>query len=188
MKAQETVFVNKLTNGILDPGVEMLGPVKDGGRIVLNTAAGCWSPMITPELRGGHEVSWPVYVEGTEPGDAIAIHIESVNVTSKATASGNDKTIADRFVGDPFVARVCPNCGTKNPPSHLEGIGPDAVRCNNCGAPVSPFAFTNGYTIVFDDSKTIGLTLNAEGLKKLLGTAKSICRLRILLFRILLLL
>lgn len=172
MKAQETVFVNKLTNGILDPGVEMLGPVKDGGRIVLNTAAGCWSPMITPELLGGHEVSWPVYVEGAEPGDAIAIHIESVNVTSKATAFGNDKTIADRFVGDPFVARVCPNCGTKNPPSHLEGIGPDAVRCNNCGAPVSPFAFTNGYTIVFDDSKTIGLTLNAEGAEKIAGNGK----------------
>ena len=163
MKAQETVFVNKLTNGILDPNVEMLGPVKDGGRIVLNTAAGCWSPMITPELRGGHEVSWPVYVEGAMPGDAVAIHIESVNVTSKATASGNDTTYPDRFIGDPFVARVCPKCGTKNPPSHIEGTGPDAVRCNKCGAPVSPFAFTNGYTIVFDDTKTLGITLNAEG-------------------------
>ena len=166
MKAQETVFVNKLTNGILDPNVEMLGPVKDGGRIVLNTAAGCWSPMITPELRGGHEVSWPVYVEGAMPGDAVAIHIESVNVTSKATASGNDTTYPDRFIGDPFVARVCPKCGTKNPPSHIEGTGPDAVRCNKCGAPVSPFAFTNGYTIVFDDTKTLGITLNAEGANK----------------------
>lgn len=166
MKAQETVFVNKLTNGILDPNLEMLGPVKDGGRIVLNTAAGCWSPMITPELRGGHEVSWPVYVEGAMPGDAVAIHIESVNVTSKATASGNDTTYPDRFIGDPFVARVCPKCGTKNPPSHLEGTGPDAVRCNKCGAPVSPFAFTNGYTIVFDDTKTLGITLNAEGATK----------------------
>ena len=166
MKAQETVFVNKLTNGILDPNVEMLGPVKDGGRIVLNTAAGCWSPMITPELRGGHEVSWPVYVEGAMPGDAVAIHIESVNVTSKATASGNDTTYPDRFIGDPFVARVCPKCGTKNPPSHLEGTGPDAVRCNKCGAPVSPFAFTNGYTIVFDDTKTLGITLNAQGATK----------------------
>lgn len=166
MKAQETVFVNKLTNGILDPNVEMLGPVKDGGRIVLNTAAGCWSPMITPELRGGHEVSWPVYVEGAMPGDAVAIHIESVNVTSKATASGNDTTYPDRFIGDPFVARICPKCGTKNPPSHIEGTGPDAVRCNKCGAPVSPFAFTNGYTIVFDDTKTLGITLNAEGANK----------------------
>ena len=166
MKAQETVFVNKLTNGILDPNVEMLGPVKDGGRIVLNTAAGCWSPMITPELRGGHEVSWPVYVEGAMPGDAVAIHIESVNVTSKATASGNDTTYPDRFIGDPFVARICPKCGTKNPPSHLECTGPDAVRCNNCGAPVSPFAFTNGYTIVLDDTKTLGITLNAEGATK----------------------
>ena len=107
MKARETVFVNKLTNGILDPNVEMLGPVKDGGRIVLNTAAGCWSPMITPELRGGHEVSWPVYVEGAMPGDAVAIHIESVNVTSKATASGNDTTFSPLNPSLMRAIRVC---------------------------------------------------------------------------------
>lgn len=162
MKSKETVFVEKFTNGVLDPAKEMLGPVKNGGRIVVNTAAGCWGPMITPELRGGHEVSWPVYVEGAKIGDAIAIHIESVNITSTATSSGNDKTFPDRYIGDPFVARVCPNCGTKNPPSHVEGVGKDVVKCNKCGAPVSPFAFTNGYTIVFDDSKTVGLTVNKQ--------------------------
>lgn len=160
MNAKQTVLVNTFTNGILDPSKEMLGPVKDGGRILVNTAAGCWGPMITPELRGGHEVSQPVFVEGAKPGDAIAIRIEAVQVTSTATASGNDKTIDGRFTGDPFVARVCPECGTKNPPSHLEGIGPDAVRCDKCGAPVSPFAFTNGYTIVFDEQKQVGLTVD----------------------------
>lgn len=162
MSAKQTVMVNSFTNGVLDPQKEMLGPVKDGGRIVANTAAGCWGPMITPELRGGHEVTQPVYVEGAEPGDAIAIRIESIQVTSDATASGNDRTIEGRFIGDPFVARVCPGCGTRNPSSHIEGIGPDAVRCDKCGAPVAPFAFTNGYTMVFDPDRQVGLTVDKK--------------------------
>ena len=69
MSAAQTVLVNEYTNAVLDPNEKMLGPVRDGGRIVVNTAAGCWGPMLTPELRGGHEVSRPVYVEGAEPGD-----------------------------------------------------------------------------------------------------------------------
>ncbi len=62
--ASETVFVNTFTNGVLDPAQPMLGPVRDGGYIVANTAPGCWGPMITPAIRGGHEVTQPVYVEG----------------------------------------------------------------------------------------------------------------------------
>lgn len=104
----------------------------------------------------------PVFVEGAEPGDAIAIRIESIQVTSDATASGNDRTIEGRFIGDPFVARVCPGCGTRNPSSHIEGIGPDAVRCDKCGAPVAPFAFTNGYTMVFDPDRQVGLTVDKK--------------------------
>jgi hypothetical protein len=84
-----TVFVNELTNGVLDPAIPMLGPVADGGTIVANTAPGCWGPMITPEIRGGHEVTPPVAVAGAEVGDAIAIRIRSIVVTSAATASGN---------------------------------------------------------------------------------------------------
>ena len=100
--AKQTVFVNKFTDGILDPAREMLGPVKDGGRIIANTAPGCWGPMITPELKGGHEVTVPVYVEGAEVGDAIAIYIESIVPTSAVVASGNDRTIVENFNGDPF--------------------------------------------------------------------------------------
>ena len=48
MNAKQTVMVNEFTNGVLDPGEPMLGPVRDGGRIVVNTAAGCWGPMLTP--------------------------------------------------------------------------------------------------------------------------------------------
>ncbi len=46
--------------------------------------------MITPSIRGGHEVAQPVAVEGAEVGDAIAIRIKAIEVTSLATASGND--------------------------------------------------------------------------------------------------
>ncbi|WP_017548352.1 acetamidase/formamidase family protein [Salinicoccus carnicancri] len=161
-KARHTVFVDEFTNGILDPEEEMRYFVKDGGHIVANTAPGCWGPMITPELKGGHEVTKPVYVEGAEAGDAVAIHINSIRVTSDATASGNDKPMEGRFTGDPFVAGVCPSCGAKNPKSKVEGIGQGAVRCAECGEDVTPFTFTNAYTMAFDRQRTIGLTLNKE--------------------------
>ena len=100
-EAKSTIFVSEFTDGILDPGKPMLGPVKDGGFIVANTAPGCWGPMITPSLKGGHEVTKPVAIEGAEPGDAVAIRIREVTVTSVATASGHDEAIEGHFLGDP---------------------------------------------------------------------------------------
>ena len=41
--------------------------------------------MITPALRGGHEVTKPVF--GAEVGDAIAIRIKSIEISSRATSS-----------------------------------------------------------------------------------------------------
>lgn len=160
--AVETLFVNHFVDGILDPGKEMLGPVKDGGTIIANTAPGCWGPMITPSIKGGHEVTKPVYVEGAEPGDAIAIRIQSITVTSQATASGNDQMIEDRADGDGYVAAKCPECGTKNPETVIKGIGMEAIRCANCGADATPFVFTNGYTIYFGEKGDVGLTLPQE--------------------------
>ncbi|WP_262270528.1 acetamidase/formamidase family protein [Microvirga yunnanensis] len=154
-----TVFVNELTNGILDPAAPMLGPVADGGTIVANTAPGCWGPMITPQIRGGHEVTRPVAVAGAEVGDAIAIRIRSLVVTSAATASGNDKPMHGRFNGDPFCAAVCPQCSTEWPPTRVEGIGQTAIRCAKCGTDATPFTMTNGYTIAFDEERQIGLTV-----------------------------
>jgi formamidase len=171
-EARETVFVDRFTNGILDPSKPMLGPVKDGGHIVANTAPGCWGPMITPEIRGGHEVTIPVAVEGAEPGQAIAIHIEDITVTSLATASGNDRAIEGRFLGDPYVAGKCPQCGTLYPKTVIKGIGPQAVRCANCGAEASPFTFTNGYTIAFDHETGVGVTLPKEAAEKIAYEAK----------------
>jgi acetamidase/formamidase len=155
----ETVFVDRFCDGIIGPSSEMLGPVRDGGHIVANTAPGCWGPMITPAIKGGHEVTLPVAVAGAEVGDAIAIHIRDISVTSLATASGNDRHVEGRFNGDPYCAKVCPNCGLEDEPTVVEGIGEDSVRCAACGAPAAPFAFTNGYTIAFDDEWRVGVTV-----------------------------
>ena len=158
----ETVFVDRFCDGIIGPSTEMLGPVRDGGHIVANTAPGCWGPMITPAIKGGHEVTLPVAVEGAEVGDAVAIHIRDISVTSIATASGNDRMIEGRFNGDPFCAKVCATCGAEDETTVVEGIGPDSVRCANCGEPASPFAFTNGYTIAFDDEWRVGVTVGKD--------------------------
>ncbi|MEJ2600839.1 MAG: acetamidase/formamidase family protein [Anaerolineales bacterium] len=168
----QTVFVDQFTNGILDPQSPMLGPVRDGGHIVANTAPGCWGPMITPELRGGHEVTVPVAVDGAQVGDAIALRIEDITVTSLATASGNDKFMQGRFLGDPYVAGRCPECGTLYPKSHIEGIGQTAIRCDNCGADVAPFNFTNGYTIAFDEVHSVGVTLQQAAAEDVARDAK----------------
>src|SRR4051795_1588247 len=112
---RQTVFVDTFTNGLLGPEVEMLGPVADGGHIVWNSTPGCWGPMITPSIRGGHEVAQPVAVEGAGVGDAIAIRIKDIEVTSIATASGNDWSPEGSFNGDAYCAAVCPSCGTEYP-------------------------------------------------------------------------
>lgn len=172
-EGHETVFVDEFVDGILDPSRPMLGPVRDGGHIVANTAPGCWGPMITPEIRGGHEVTKPVAVSGAEPGDAIVLRIKEISVTSMATASGNDIILGDRCVGDPYVAGKCPECGTVYPKTVIQGIGQEAVRCANCGADATPFKFANGYTIGFDNNRSLGLTLDQELAEKVAHEART---------------
>lgn len=157
--ARRSVVVSEFTNSVLDPAAPMLGPVEDGGTIIANTAPGCWGPMITPRLRGGHEVTTPVFVNGAEVGDGVAIRIRDITVTSIATASGHDSSPAGFCLGDPYVAARCPVCDTVWPETHVEGIGQDAVKCDTCGNAVKPFEIVHGYTVTFDDTRAVGLTL-----------------------------
>lgn len=170
--ATKTVLVDRFTNGILDPKGEMVGPVADGGRVVATTAPGCWGPMVTPAIRGGHEVTRPLFVEGAEVGDAVAIFISKVSIHSIATASGVDQPVEGRFLGDPFVAGKCPGCGLLYPPTHTEGIGQTAVRCDSCGADAAPFAITHGYTVAFDDERSVGVTLDRAAAEKIASDAR----------------
>lgn len=171
--AVETLFVNEFTDGILDFEQEMLGPLKNGGTIVANTSPGCWGPMITPALRGGHEVTKPIFIEDAEIGDAIVIKIKSVEVTSYVTASGTDSAQSGNFVGDPFVAGKCPSCGTMHPETSMIGIGKEAaIICSNCQTEASPFKLTNGYTMAFDHDAKLGITLEKEVAEEIALDAK----------------
>ena len=160
--AYSSVMVQEFTNSVLDPDAPMLGPVENGGTIIANTAPGCWGPMITPSLRGGHEVTQPVFVEGAEVGDGVAIRIRDITVTSIATASGHDSSPEGFCLGDPYVAARCPVCDTVAPETHIEGVGQDSVKCNVCNNAVKPFEIVHGYTVAFDDTRTVGLTVPSE--------------------------
>jgi formamidase len=153
---------NFTEGGIVGPSLTMLGPLENGGILEVVTAPGCWGPMITPSFQGAHEVTQPVAIAGAKIGDAIALKIKSVKVTSLAAASGIDAPVVGRFIGDPFVARKCPSCGTESPPTKIEGIGQAAIKCKKCGAEVTPFKCPHGYTIVFDHAKNIGVTVGQE--------------------------
>jgi acetamidase/formamidase len=161
--AQDFVLVDRYTD-IVGPSNEMLGPVKDGGRIEYITVPGCWGPMITPSIRSGHEVSLPVRVEGAKVGDAVALYVETLEQTSRATTSGTHVGVEDRFISDPFVANICPTCRDAGrhflyPDTYLDGIGESAVRCKACDSEVIAFHMVEGYTMVFDDPKEIGVTV-----------------------------
>ena len=173
----DVVEVGAFTGGIIGPSLKMLGPLKDGGTIVAQTAPGCWGPMITPKFEGGHEVTRPVAVEGASVGDAIALKIKRVEVTSLATSSGVMQLVEGRYVGDPFVAKLCPKCGTASPPTHLEGIGQQAVHCDVCGAEVSAFRFTNGYVVVFDRENQVAVTVTKEIAERIAKDARQFARL-----------
>jgi formamidase len=134
--AQDHVLVDRYTD-IVGPSNEMLGPVKDGGHIEYITVPGCWGPMITPSIRSGHEVTLPVRVDGAKVGDAVALYIETLEQTSRATTSGTHVGVEDRFISDPFVANICPTCRDDGrhflyPDTYLDGIGESAVKCATC--------------------------------------------------------
>jgi acetamidase/formamidase len=174
--AQDHVLVDRYTD-IVGPSNEMLGPVTDGGRIEYLTVPGCWGPMITPSIRSGHEVSLPVRVEGARIGDAVALHIETLEQTSRATTSGTHVGVEGRFISDPFVANICPTCRDAGrhflyPDTYLDGIGEGAVRCSACHSEVIAFHMVEGYTMVFDEPKGIGVTISRGRAEELAHEAR----------------
>jgi acetamidase/formamidase len=169
--AVDQLRVDSYTHGIIGPSQPMLGPLADGGKLITGTPPGCWGPMITPAFQGGHEVTQPVAIAGAEVGDAVAIKIDRMRVTSIATSSGVMQFVEGRYHGDPFVAKFCAACGTEHPASHVEGIGADAIRCDHCGAEVNAFRFAHGYVIVFDQEHQVSLTVKQDIADRLAGKA-----------------
>lgn len=155
------VRVDKLTS-IIGGQITKEYYIKDGGVISASTAPGCWGPMITPELYSGHEVTAPVYLEGAMPGDTVAIYIKKIEILSEAATSGTGKTYPERFDGDPSVYAKCPHCNIHNPKTYIEGIGEEAIRCENCGNPIIPQIFENGYTVVYSKEDNLAVAVNKE--------------------------
>jgi formamidase len=169
---QNLIEVTKYTHGLIGPDVGFFGTIRDGGRIKAVIPPGCWGPMITPGFQGGHEVTQPVYVEGAEIGDAIALFIERVDVLSLAATSGVMSLDKLAFGHDPFVDKKCPQCGTSWPESRVEGTGQESVRCANCGAEASPFHFEEGYTVAFDKASGVSLAVDEKNAHKFALDAK----------------
>lgn len=144
---------------VLDPSEPMRHRVSPGGHVLITTAPGCWGPMITPDFPSTHEVSSPIYVEGAAPGDAVAIILHDVRQISRATTSGTHRVDSLHVAGDPGISPRCPNCGLVNPPTKRAGTGAKAIRCVACGAAVAPYQLANGYTMLFNDSRTVGVTV-----------------------------
>lgn len=167
VKAAEMLFVNEFTDGVVGPGNEFLGPLRDGGTIIANTAPGCWGPMLTPTIKGRHEVTKPVYIEGAEVGDSIVVEIESIRVTSSATASGVEQYMGERYISDPFLKVKCPGCGKLHPQTNVNGVGPEAIRCTTCNTDTAPMKFAHGYTMAFHPKGKIGVTVGKEGARKI---------------------
>ncbi|QZX99173.1 acetamidase/formamidase family protein [Halobaculum rubrum] len=168
---QEELEVDAFTLGLVGPDQEWAGTVADGGTVRTHTPPACWGPMITPEFRGGHEVTRPIRVENAEPGDALVVRINDVEVTSTATSTGSMAEREGAFGDDPFVDHKCPECGALWPESVVEGTGEDAIRCAECGANASSFGFEYGYTVAFDDEKTVGVTVDGDGARRLAENA-----------------
>jgi formamidase len=146
---------------VLDPSEPFVRGASSGTRIRVRTVPGCWGPMITPEIPIGHEVSRPVHVAGAEPGDAIAIKIIRVEQVTEAMTSGTHCIRGAYAVGDPGIAALCPTCNVVNPRTRAEGTAPDAIRCEGCGDPVTPYELAEGYTMIFDEGRRVGITVPA---------------------------
>ena len=168
---QQELDVDQFTLGLVGPDQEWAGTVADGGTVRTHTPAGCWGPMITPSFRGGHEVTRPIRVENAEVGDALVVRIKDVQVTSVATSTGSMAERDKAFGDDPFIDHKCPECGTEWPETVIEGTGEASIRCAECGANASSFGFEYGYTVVFDEDRTVGLTVGPEGAEKLAENA-----------------
>lgn len=161
-KASDHIVVTQYVSVIGGP-LETNQVCRDGGRISSVTPPGCWGPMITPRVSGGHEVTAPVEVEGAMPGDSIAIYVEKVKVVSEFASTGTGRPIPGRFDGDPSVKAVCPKCKTVCPETVLEGYGEDAMRCAVCGEPMLPQTYDTGVTVAYSDADKIAVAVAPEG-------------------------
>jgi hypothetical protein len=98
-------------------------------------------------------------VDGVDVGTPWRSRIKEIAVT---LAGDVVRQLTNRWKGAStatrYCAAVCPGCGTEWPETRLDGIGP-----RRCAVPLrcghSPFTFTNGYTMAFDEQRGMAVTV-----------------------------
>src|SRR5690606_39654802 len=58
-------------------------------------------------------------------------------------------------------------CGGRQPERARGVSGPEGVRCSSCGTTVTPFRIENGYTVVFDDQRVVGVTVDKQAAQRI---------------------
>jgi hypothetical protein len=170
------VFVDTFTDGLLGPDVPMLGPVADGGTSSSTARPGCWGPMITPSIRGGHEVNQPVAVEGARS----ATRSRSASATSRSPRWRPRRATTSRWRA--LQRRSVLRAGVRRLRRRVardarRGHRPESIRCADCGADATPFTFTNGYTIAFDATHSVGVTVGQEEAERMARDAARVAQL-----------
>jgi acetamidase/formamidase len=168
-KIVDEIYNDVLTDGIIGPDAKKLGILADGGQIIFETPPGCWGPMITPNLKGGHEVAVPVDIENAQVGDAVAIKIDTIEILSKASSSGVEQRVEGAFVEGARFVKKCPSCGQVWGAFEIKGVGQDAIRCKTCGASASPFKMVHGYTLGI--GREVAITLEEAYVRKIQANA-----------------
>ena len=72
----------------------------------------------------------------------------------------------------PSVRRLLQEAGLS--PEDVEGTGEDAIRCRECGANASAFGFEYGFTVAFDDDRTVGVTMDDDAAHGLATDAEAV--------------
>lgn len=170
-----TFVIDTYTGGRIGPSEPMVGPIAVGDTIRAVTAPGCCGPLITTHFRGAHEVTTPVEILDAEAGDAVVLRIGRIKITSAAASSGISFKHAERWTD--AGQRLCPACGATSPKSVVEGIGPTSIRCAECGAEITPVGFLEGYTVVFDERRTVGLSVPKVASEEVARSARAIAAL-----------
>jgi len=76
------------------------------------------------------------------------------------------------FGDDPFVDKKCPNCGTVNPETYVDGVGEGSIKCSKCNVFRFTIRIKNGYTMIFDDLRSFGITVDKDMAYEIAENAK----------------
>ena len=159
-QAAETVYVDRFCDGIIGPSSEQLGPVRDGGHIIANTAPG----LLGPDDHAGHQ--------GRPRGDAAGRGRGRRGGRRDRDPDLLDRRHLDRDVVRATTARTrAGSTATRTAPRCARAAaGPTRRRWWRASARTASAApsaarrhrrsrFTHGYTIALDAARGLGVTV-----------------------------